>query len=184
MKRVYQSLLCLLASAVVVAIVGMRAPRAAHAAHDAIATLVQVVNTPGNPAITLDVSTAASQIVEVQCGTQLGLSQPCVLVTPDAANGGQFTVPAVQKLVITEADLTTNDTAGGTNSIQLIQKSDQGNATREQWTFPSGGAVMRQLQFGSGIVIGSGYQLEINYQSTALTTNGATVTFRGYLTAN
>ncbi len=181
MKRVYQKLLCLLATVVMVAIVGMLTPRAAHAV---VATLVQVVNTPSNPAITLDVSTAASQIVELQCNTPFGLSQPCVLVTPDAANGGQFTVPAAQKLVITEADLVTNDSPVGTDSIQLIQKSGQGTAIREGWTFPSGATAMRQLQFGPGIVIGPGYQLEINFQSTAVTTNGATVTLRGYLTAN
>ncbi|MEO8125649.1 MAG: hypothetical protein ABJF23_28605 [Bryobacteraceae bacterium] len=181
MKRIYQTPLCLLASAALVMAVGMLAPSAAHAV---IATLVQVVNTPANPAITLDVSRAASQIIEVQCNTPFGLSQPCTFVNPDAANGGQFTVPAGQKLVITEADLTTNDSAGGTNSIQLIQRLGQNNAVREGWTFPSGGAVMRQLQFGSGIVIGPGYQIEINFQSTALITNGATITLRGYLTVN
>jgi hypothetical protein len=180
MKRVYQSLLCLLASAVTLSIVGMLAPRAAHAV---IATLVQVVNTPASPAITLDVSAAASQIVELRCNTQLGVS-PCILVTPEAANGGQFTVPASQKLVITEADLATDDSIAGTNSIQLIQNSGQGNLAREGWTFPSGGIVFRQLQFGSGLVIGSGFQVEVNYQTTATISNGVAMTLRGYLTAN
>src|SRR5579863_4422906 len=95
-----KSVLSFGAGALALSVLILAAPRAAHAI---AATLVQVTNTPANPAVTQSVGQQASQLVNLlaigSSGTQFSRVSPGGLVTFG------YTVPANQYLVITAVDL-------------------------------------------------------------------------------
>jgi hypothetical protein len=164
-------------AAILAVVLTLAAPRAAHAL---AATLVQVVNTTANPAVTQDTSRAASQIVHL---TTLGKAavNPAVLTQlyqyiPGGTFGPAYVVPSGQNLVITsiEASVLT----AGNNYLNLYDNTTIGQ--RELWYLPNTG--MTQLQFPSGFVYAAGSPVYV-YIGGAGTTQ-MFVDVHGYLTAN
>jgi hypothetical protein len=160
------------------AIVGMiLSPKAAHGI---VATLVQVVNTAANPAITEDISRAASQIVAVHCNFTLpdNFSPDCVTIS-NGFSGGTFTVPADKNFVITSIDFKPGTPGTGVIFVNLFQGIPQfGSILRSGWTVTN--ATNTVLDFStSGIVLGPGSTTSIGVGA-----NAASVEFHGYLTSN
>lgn len=157
------------------------APKAVHAV---TATLVQVVNTPSAPAVTLDVSKAASQIREVFCSATFPgqIASNCGYLTEtNPPHGLPFVVPAGQKFVITAIDVTPVNPKQGIITVGLLYKNSGGltdigeykvtNTNTSQILFPT-----------SGIVFVSG--TTVDFQVSNDSAGGALVIFHGYLTSN
>ena len=146
----------------------LAAPRAAHAI---ASTLVQVTNTPANPAITQSVGQQASQLVNLLAigpsGTRFSLVSPGGLVTSG------YTVPANQSLVITAVDVTPSGC--GTTPVVL----DPGNGGGVMTWFASGPNTAH-FGYPSGIAIAPGSS------PVALLDTGCSVfmNLQGYLTSN
>jgi hypothetical protein len=165
-------------AAVLAAVLTLVAPRAAHGF---VAALVQVANTIANPAVTLDTSRAASQIVHL---TTLGKSavSPSVMTQlhqyiPGGTFGPAYVVPTGQNLVITsiEASVFT----AGNSYLNLYDNTTIGQ--RELWYLPNAGTT--QLQFPSGFVYPTGTSVYV-YIGGSSSLSQMYVDVHGYLTAN
>jgi hypothetical protein len=152
------------AIAVVVVVGALVTPNTAHAL---VAALVQITNTTNNPAMTQDVSKAASQIVSLYCRYDVTSMLPvCSVLTSEA----EYVVPAGKSLVVTAVDITS--TAGSQN-VYLM--GDNG------YSLAYYGSISGQLHYTypSGIVFAPGSSVNFGavYPSTSLY-------LYGYLTSN
>jgi|SRR5580658_3073549 hypothetical protein len=179
MKYNYKTLFVFMAVSTLV-VCALLFPQRAHAV---VATLVQVVNTTASPVASLDISKTASQIQEVNCvftapGTTSG---DCTSTTPGAANGGVFTVPPGQKFIITTVDIIPAAAvpSAGFTTVTLIQSG----AGREDWIVDNS-LPMTQLQFPTGIVIGSGFSLQMSVFGENGMPTTESMDIHGYLTPN
>ena len=155
----------------------LAAPRAAHAI---AATLVQVTNTPANPAIAQGVEKLASQnVLLVSSAGAVSPQSYAVLhqMLPDGTvAAAPFVVPSGQNLVVTTIDLLSygsgSDGVGIANTVS--------NVLREQFEAPVGNFV--QLQFPNGFVFPAGESVTvINF---GLSSSPMIFTIHGYLTSN
>jgi hypothetical protein len=180
MKYSYKTLFIFMPIMGTLALCAVLFPQSAHAL---VATLVQVVNTTASPVASLDISKTASQIQEILClSTVPGeTSPPCISQTPGAANGGVFTVPAGQKLVITSVDIIPAEASpsSGFTTVSLIQNG----AGRENWLVDNS-LPMTQLQFPTGIVIGSGFSLQMSVFGENGMPTTESMDIHGYLAPN
>jgi hypothetical protein len=154
----------------------MLTPKAVHAV---VSALVTVVNTAANPAITQDISKAASQIVEVTCNSTLSA---CETVLPSGFSGGTFTVPGDKNFVITSIDFRPGVPGMGVDFIQLFQSLPlglgPGSLLRASWIVTN--ATNTVLDFStSGIVLGPGSTISVSVPGGAVSAE-----FHGYLTSN
>ena len=156
-------------------VVKVTMPKAVHAA---VAALVQVANTPTNPVPTADVNQAASQIVTINCSSTFG-GQTCVPVnsTGDLLFGTIYTVPAGQTLVITDADVLT-DQGTGICGFSLIPIGGPLVAF-QGWNVPRDGAT-HQFSYHHGIVWPAGAEVKGQIGCSGF----LEVFLRGYLTPN
>lgn len=148
--------------------------------------LVNLNYSASNPVPTLDLARRAGSIVELDCiFTEPGnISPPCILTTPDAVNGGPFTVPAGEFLVVTSVDAFGDTTVPGITFFDLEQDTFVRSFFRISNT-----AAYTQFEYPSGIVFPPGYQLRILVSphtgpgsAPGNTQAGVGVTMRGYLT--
>ena len=79
--------------------------------------------------------------------------------SPTARNTGLFTVPEGKVFVATSISVLPSQPGAGKIKGRLIQRRDGGSAARDLWVVSNSGAT--QLEFPSGIVIGSGYSLHV-----------------------
>jgi hypothetical protein len=105
MRFVKSALMGTGALALAALLLSLLAPKAAHAI---VATLVQVVNTTANPAITQDTSKQASQIVTLDC-TPIASTPPgavsCVQVDAQSFRSvAQYEVPAASRFILTSLE--------------------------------------------------------------------------------
>ncbi len=156
----------------------LAAPRAAHAI---AATLVQVVNTTANPAITQDTSKQASQIVTLNC---MPASNACIQVDGHGnfSPVRPYVVPAASNFVITSLDYLPNSGSGG-GTLSIV---DQSGANPQGFSYEAVGVADLSLpftwQFSSGIVVaGTGQPAITSFAGFAA---NSIVTLHGYLTAN
>jgi hypothetical protein len=146
------------------------APKAVHAA---VATLVQVVNTISNPAITQDTSKTAAQIVNLEF-----FPNGSVLTCENLKTGAQgpYEVPSGQTLMITAITITPPDGASGVQDVSAIAAS----------FFPVTLLSLRvtntattQFVFPSGIWVPGGFSMGMEFTGPA-----PTIWVSGYLTTN
>jgi hypothetical protein len=112
------------------------------------------LNSP--PSLAQSVQLPVSAIKEL--GTTVispGQTRDVVEITPQAANGGVFTVPAGQTFVITDVIIFPQNPGAGTLSVSL----NQDIRVREFWVFPNNQPF--QVHLVSGLLIGSGFSLNI-----------------------
>ena len=160
----------------------LAAPRAAHAI---AATLVQVTNTPANPAVSQDVAKLASQNVLLVYSNGLGQVSPLSLgggafllpYYPNDVIGTQFVVPAGQSLVVTTIDVFPTTPSPGVNWIAIGNDS---NVLREH--FYVSNASSTQLQFPNGLVFSAGRSVLVNYFFGS--GSPLLITAHGYLTSD
>src|ERR1700722_9820545 len=129
---------------------------------------VFILNPVTHPAVVEEVPHLASHLVTLWSG---GASGAFVQIGTDGfQTGTPYVVPAGQSLVITSVDINGYDYDGGIVSIQSFAGGQYG-----VWTVP--GHISTEIQFPSGIVVGSGTTLQ------AFTpVRGYIVYLRGYLT--
>lgn len=175
------------------------------AAHSLAAALVEVANTPANPAVTQNVPTLASQIVTlVPSGNgPAGFTSARAFTLSSlqqwsaAVNGGgippgapPYTVPAGQSLVVTSIDLA-EAAKTGTDTVILANSalpSGQFNvAPLGNWVATllvpcSPGPTTTQYRFSPGIVFSSGQNVWMSYAAGLQGSLFAEV--HGYLTSN
>jgi hypothetical protein len=176
MNRVYKLFLFSLATVLATLALGVLAPRTAHAV---IATLVQIVNTPLNPVPTIDNSKAALFNAELSCAPN-GVDF-CHGINSNGTDGGTFTIPAGQYLVIKTVDL--RNAGGIDDHLILVQWAPPyavPGAPRAFWFAAPGGTTL-QFQYPSGIAIGPNSRLSII--PTGVSTFDNPVTIRGYMTS-
>ena len=165
---------CLMGTGAVVLaglVLSLIAPKAAHAL---AATLVQVTNTPANPAITQSVPSQAAQLVHLSQTTIGGQTSTFVSILPNGTLVPGYVVPANQYLVIASADVT----AFGCPATSVYL--EVGNQAIQQWNVS--GANTAHFDYPSGIVLAPGSTpSEI---VSALSTCGASLQMTGYLTSN
>jgi len=164
-------------AAILAVVLTLAAPRAAHAV---AAALVQVTNTTANPAVTLDASRAASQIVDLTTLGQAAVN-PATLTAlhqyiPGGTFGPAYVVPAGQNLVITSIEAS-SETASN-NYLNLYDNTTTGQ--REFWYLPNAGTT--QLQFPSGFVYPAGSPVYVYIGGQGNITQ-MFVYVHGYLTA-
>jgi hypothetical protein len=158
------------AFALVAMLLTLAAPKRVHAA---VATLVQVANTIGNPAITQDTSKTASQIVNLRCAAWSGHNGYCERII----NGtGTFQVPSGQTLVVTSIVITPPDAASGEQDVTLIE------GALEIHTLRVTNEATTQFVYPSGILYLSGANVIVT--SDASMVSSATLYLNGYLTTN
>jgi hypothetical protein len=175
------------------------------AAHSLAAALVEVANTPANPAVTQNVPTLASQIVTLVPSengpagvTSAGAFTLSSLQQWSAAlNGGgiplgapAYTVPAGQSLVITSIDVA-EDAVSGTDTVILANSAvpnGQFNvAPLAHWVTTllvpcSPSPTTAQFHFSPGLVFSAGQNVWMSYVAGL---HGSLFTqVRGYLTSN
>ena len=156
------------AFALVAMLLTLAAPKRVHAA---VATLVQVANTIGNPAVTQDTSKTASQIVNLYCVAEIGEPGQC-------QNGsGWYWVPAGDNLVITSIIITPPDNASGVQDAGIFYGN---SAPYQSFSFRVADGVTTQFTYPSGIVIPSGQKIT----GVSFGINYSTIYVSGYLTAN
>ena len=161
------------AFALVAMLLTLAAPKRVHAA---VATLVQVANTIGNPAITQDTSKTASQIVNLRCAAWSGHNGYCERII----NGtGTFQVPSGQTLVVTSIVITPPDAASGEQDVTLIEG---GFFPQEIHTLRVTNEATTQFVYPSGILYLSGANVIVT--SDASMVSSATLYLNGYLTTN
>lgn len=174
------------------------------AAHSLAAALVEVANTPANPAVTQNVPTLASQIVTlVPSGngpagftsagafTLSSLQQWSAAVNSGEIQGAPpYTVPVGQSLVITSIDLA-EAAKSGTDTVILANlgvPSGQFNvAPLRNWVATllvpcSPGPTTTQYRFSPGLVYSAGQNVWISYVAGLQGSLFAEV--HGYLTSN
>lgn len=168
------------------ALAALLAPKAVRAV---TATLVQVVNTPSAPAVTLDVSKAASQILELSCAVAGPgqTSAPCARNRDNGFINVPFVVPAGQHLIITSMDILPDSPGRGFLVLSLAENfGGHEVGLRDAWIVTNSNST--QLQWPTtGIPIGPGYSLSIFddlQRGGLLSAGGAVVTIHGYLTLN
>jgi hypothetical protein len=168
-----QSVLRFGAGALALGVLLLAAPRAAHGI---AATLVQVTNTPANPAIAQSPDTQAAQLIEVTSGFVFpgSVASLQLFSMTKFLTGIPYVVPAGQNLVITAVDITP---AGCTNLPTVV--SLRVTAAKD-WSV--GGGTTFHFDYPSGIVIGPG--LSPNITIDAGQPCGAKVDAHGYLTSN
>jgi hypothetical protein len=154
-------------------LLAVASPRTVHALGE---QLVSIANTATHPAVVEDVPHFASHIVTLFGSfdggehnypyfTQLG---------PDAnVVSADFLVPVGQSLVITGVEILPYTNAPAW--VELYNSNAGTYYDYDYWTVP--GSVSTELQFPSGIVVGSGANL-------AMISGGSQVTVHGYLTPN
>jgi hypothetical protein len=182
MFRPPQSVLSYGAVAIATGILMLAAPRAAHAI---AATLVQVTNTPVNPAVSQDVAKLASQNVLLVYSSGFGQVAPLspgggAFLQPYYPNdviGTQFVVPTGQSLVVTTIDVFPTTPSPGVNWIAIGNES---NVLRENFYVSNAGST--QLQFPNGLVFSAGRSVLVNYFFGG--GSPLTITAHGYLTSN
>ena len=174
-----------LSSAAVVIAAGMLlvVPRAAHAV---AATLVQVVNTAANPAITQDTSKQASQIVTLVCNPVVTFPSSSACIQVDGH--GQYSqiqpyaVPPTASLVITGLDYDPNGAPSGQGTLSIL---DQTNAVPIDNAFENIGvpnfSLPLQVQFPSGIVLAGTARPAI---VLSIGSTNPFIYLHGYLTSN
>ena len=161
------------AFALVAMLLTLAAPKRVHAA---VATLVQVANTIGNPAITQDTSKTASQIVNLRCAAWSGHNGYCERII----NGtGTFQVPSGQTLVVTSIVITPPDAASGEQDVTLFEG---GVLPLEIHTLRVTNEATTQFVYTSGILYLSGAYVIVT--SDASMVSSATLYLNGYLTTN
>jgi hypothetical protein len=164
-------------AAVLAVVLALASPGAAHAVASA---LVQVTNTAADPAVTLDASRAASQIVHLTTLGKAAVNNAAMTELHQYIPGGTFgpayVVPVGENLVITsiEASVLT----AGDNYLNLYDNTTIGQ--RELWYLPNVGTT--QLQFPSGFVYPAGSSVYVYIGGTG--TTQMFVDVHGYLTAN
>jgi len=168
------------AVAIATGILLLAAPRAAHAI---AATLVQVVNTSANPAITQDTSRQASQIVNLACQPVTSFTGVgCFQVDSHGNFGHQgYAVPATSNFILTSLDYWPNGAASGLGYLQIIDQTNPTplNSAYEFLGLPNF-SMPFTIQFPSGIVVGSTAQPAI----VASLSSGQYIYLHGYLTSN
>ena len=103
-----------------------------------------------------------------------GTTAKVLRITPTAANAGDYTVPTGKYLVITSISIFPQSPGAGNIDMQLIQNS----SIRSYWKIPN--TQPTHLSFGPGMLIASGYSLDIsNWGSSP---GSIRVTIYGYLT--
>jgi hypothetical protein len=162
MKWMKRILMAAGAIAIAASMITLVKPKVVHAA---VATLVQVVNTISDPAITQDTSKTASQIVNMFCN-------PSANEVPCQSGGADYKVPKGQTLVITSIVITPQFSNTGTQTAEIfagvgfVQSLNVTNTTSTEFLYPS------------GIVIPSGYAIRAGSGPSDL------IWVNGYLTAN
>jgi hypothetical protein len=155
----------------VVATLVLVTPRAAHAL---AAAMVQVANTPENPAVTQDTSKRAGQLIQLLCIVAAGQITNCGEGGISNTLPPPYTVPSGQNLVITSIEL--NGYAGYSGNNQVVLLDEVQNVGYHLWDFS--GPITSQFQYPSGIVLPSGTTPSVS------STNGAFAQITGYLTNN
>jgi hypothetical protein len=164
----------------VVATLALVTPRAAHAVAVA-AALVQVTNTVASPAITQDTSKRASQLVQLNCGSSVNITQDAVSRCYEFSLANAFgpppaySVPAGQNLVITSVEL--SNSGGYTGNNQLYLGDTNQGVNYHQWTFSGPNTI--EFQYPSGIALSSGTAPVVSSIN-----GGAFLQITGYLTSN
>ncbi len=158
----------------------LTAPKAAHAL---VATLVQVTNTPTNPAVAQSPNTQARQLIELSTGSLVapGSSAYNQLVV-NQVNGDdtpQYSVPANLFLVITSADVTSTNGGGGTCVNPANVSFTQGGPNRAVWLLAAGQGTSH-FTYPSGIVFPGGATPYIHANTGCYTY----VQLQGYYTTN
>jgi hypothetical protein len=149
---------------------------------------VIIGNSLTNPALVVDISKAASNIVELGCFARVGeRSGPCVRKLPSGSSGGVFTVPAGLMFVVTGVDAIIEPAFGQTSPVTVEMLF--GHAPPDviatgsyfltnRWLVSNAASPMTQLQFNTGVVIASGHQIVFSVTFGATTS----LDIRGYLT--
>jgi hypothetical protein len=121
MKLLKQALAVLGTVVVIAVFAALVTPKTAHAI---VATLVDVVNTTANPAITQDTSKQASQIVTLYCPSTASL-MPCYQLDEQGVLSTiQYSVPSTGHYVITGIDFAPNGFGTGGADLALTNNYD------------------------------------------------------------
>jgi hypothetical protein len=141
-----------------------------------VASLVQVNNTVGAPAITEGVPKLASQNVTLYC--QLTRLMNCYPETPGqgVTTLNPYTVPAGQNLVITEIEITSGGGGGAPASFTISAPSSEFGIA-DNWNVNDDG-LTHEFHFSNGLVFPAGSSISVGAYDVPL------VMMRGYLTAN
>lgn len=181
MFRIPKSILSFGAVAVASGALTLAVPRAAHAI---AATLVQIVNTTANPAITQDTSKQASQIVTLVCRPVVSFptSNACIQIDGRAhySPTQPYAVPANSNFVLTSFDYYPNGAASGQGTLTL---ADQNNVLPSSYEF-FGVADFSQaftVQIPSGIVFSGTAEPAVIPSNSP---GGQFIFLHGYLTSN
>jgi hypothetical protein len=177
MKLLKQAMAVLGTVMVVAIIAALVTPKTAHAI---VATLVEVVNTTANPAITQDTSKQASQILTLYCPSTSSL-MPCYQLDEQGVLSTiQYTVPSTSHYVITSIDFEPNGLGTAQNRLALTNNYD----TTHTYYFIQINNVtnfnITQLSF-IGLVIGPTTKPAIVNQ---VGFSEGSIWLHGYLTAN
>jgi hypothetical protein len=185
MKNVSKIVLVALVALVLVSGVAVLTPRAVHAV---VATLVQVVNTAANPAITQDTSKQASQILTLQCAPQTSYpsTSSCLQVDDHGqAASTQYQVPASTHFILTSLEYVPLGPSGNAN-LSIFDQNPSFSAF-SQFEFLGITDLTKQtnFQFSSGIDMGSATQPAIVLEPPVSSLIGFyCIRLHGYLTAN
>jgi hypothetical protein len=140
------------------------------------AALIRIANTAEEPAIVEDVPHFASHLVTLT-GSFDGAQNTYPYFSPLGPDSkvlnGDFVVPAGQSFVITSVEILPY---GNPSAWVRLYNYDVAYLQYGYWFTPNS-AGTTELQFPSGIVVGSGINLALN-------SSGAFVTVHGYLTPN
>ena len=141
--------------------------------------LVRIANTATNPAIVEEVPHFASHIVTIYAyGVPEGVVTGGYFVatgTDGTINWSTvFSVPAGQSFVITGVDMNPGFPSTTPSFISVVNANNE-QTLYGQWTVQT--SVSTEIQYASGIVVGSGTRLWLNAP------NGFGVFLHGYLTA-
>jgi hypothetical protein len=149
------------------------------------ATLVQVVNTTANPAITQQTSMQASQLVTIRANV-VGLSSTFADFHQVDSTGltvaASYVTPPSQFLVITSIDVLYE--YGPTQSGGPILIYNSAAFEFFAWTYAPVGTNDYTKVFPSGIAVGPGIPLEVSADGYTNGIRNILVTLHGYLTAN
>jgi hypothetical protein len=195
MFRISKSTLSWGGVAVAAILITLAVPRAAHAV---AAALVQVTNTASSPVISQGIGNQAAQIVEIECGYNLGAGNinpfGCAAVPPNGFTsflppGSKYTVPEGETLVVTAVDIFSG-AAAGTPCMsyafpQVILEEPIGPSTiedvpRKSWIVPSGAGTAHYV-YPSGILFPAGGV--VYFVSNSVSACTVTIDMHGYLTA-
>jgi hypothetical protein len=181
MFRIPKSVLSFGAVAVAGGALTLAVPRAAHAI---AATLVQVVNTTANPAITQDTSRQASQIVTLVCHPASSFPTPSACIQLDGhahfSSAQPYAVPSNSNFVLTSFDYFPNGVASGQGSLSIVDQSSNPFAVYEALGVADFSQAFT-VQFPSGLVFSGAIEPAI------FSSNGSVSQFiylHGYLTSN